>query len=1000
MIKITSLNKIYKSKKRKICHAVKNINLTLPDTGLVFVLGKSGSGKSTLLNLIGGLDNLSGGSIIVDGNDLSCFSESRFCDYRNSHVGFIFQDYHLIDELTVYENIVLSLNLRRMEDKELVSAALAKVDLAGYEDRYPTELSGGEQQRVAIARAIVKKPRIILADEPTGNLDTHTARAIVELLKELSRDCLILIVSHNVNDANSYADRIIELKKGEIISDKSRNPDFADCVTLQDGMLVYPKDTYLSDGDIELMNNNKSAQIIKRRDKFVATPESKIKTTNIKIERKTLSLGRELGLSGRFLKNKSLVISLSAFMVAVIMTILALAQTIAAFDGGHIIADEMAKGNQESILMNKVLDDTTSKRVDGNFHIALDEADIQRFYDEGYNGSIYPVLNVTLPVTVYSSYCGKNASHFNGCYLNETFGTMIVDEAFLKRQFGEDIYAARLDEFEPHGIIITDYVADSIIETHSKYKGKTYEDLLGEINPSIWECVNFTVNGIINTGYKERHSGLFDKISNGEFANNSEMLEDELFIEFVNEAYKNLGYSYSINPNFANDYCEKVGKQLLVSKQKIVINDVFVLGQLGASGEYFCVDNEPNNTLRDAWRYTVYSPKIPEGAKYMRVAFGTTQKDFNVDDDPLYYLFAMKQALLIFSDGSSPSTEQLNFERGKGLGTSGETVEDGWACTSSLLSDYIEIPEGAQIEQFATYTVNGYAFCSFYDENKKFIGSYTTSDREPLPEDSIIINYEQYNDLFGTDYTPSNLDSFIPHTVKLTQYRQYDVDMQEPLFSDTVTIIGLRAKTTTACVSENIGRELVENDLYYSALYFDGTEGIGAVLNLADELNYEPQSYAVEGIHSMTRAVDVFVPIFEFISIFLYIGVIFILMNFATKTINDKMHEIGILKAIGTKNGTIGVVFGLQVMLIAILTCGLSTLGYYLFIDMANDILIESIRRIAPGWNLPELQFLVFEWEIALMNCALTLGLALVSLIAPMIKIKAIKPVKIIKAKE
>ena len=166
MIKITSLNKIYKSKKRKICHAVKNINLTLPDTGLVFVLGKSGSGKSTLLNLIGGLDNLSGGSIIVDGNDLSCFSESRFCDYRNSHVGFIFQDYHLVDELTVYENIVLSLNLRRVEDKELVSVALAKVDLAGYEDRYPTELSGGEQQRVAIARAIVKKPRIILADEP------------------------------------------------------------------------------------------------------------------------------------------------------------------------------------------------------------------------------------------------------------------------------------------------------------------------------------------------------------------------------------------------------------------------------------------------------------------------------------------------------------------------------------------------------------------------------------------------------------------------------------------------------------------------------------------------------------------------------------------------------------------------------------------------------------------------------------------------------------------
>ena len=161
MIKISDLNKIYKSKKRKKCHALHNINLTLPDSGLVFVLGKSGSGKSTLLNLIGGLDNITSGKIEVDGNDLSKFKEKDFCNYRNTHIGFIFQDYHLIDELTVYENIVLSLNLRCIEDADKVKNALARVDLAGYEDRYPSELSGGEQQRVAIARALVKKPRTL-----------------------------------------------------------------------------------------------------------------------------------------------------------------------------------------------------------------------------------------------------------------------------------------------------------------------------------------------------------------------------------------------------------------------------------------------------------------------------------------------------------------------------------------------------------------------------------------------------------------------------------------------------------------------------------------------------------------------------------------------------------------------------------------------------------------------------------------------------------------------
>lgn len=115
MIEISHLNKIYKSKKRKKCHALKDINLTLPDSGLVFVLGKSGSGKSTLLNLIGGLDSITSGSITVDGNNLSKFREKAFCNYRNTHIGFIFQDYHLIDELTVYDNIALSLNLRRMK---------------------------------------------------------------------------------------------------------------------------------------------------------------------------------------------------------------------------------------------------------------------------------------------------------------------------------------------------------------------------------------------------------------------------------------------------------------------------------------------------------------------------------------------------------------------------------------------------------------------------------------------------------------------------------------------------------------------------------------------------------------------------------------------------------------------------------------------------------------------------------------------------------------------
>ena len=187
---------------------------------------------------------------------------------------------------------------------------------------------------------------------------------------------------------------------------------------------------------------------------------------------------------------------------------------------------------------------------------------------------------------------------------------------------------------------------------------------------------------------------------------------------------------------------------------------------------------------------------------------------------------------------------------------------------------------------------------------------------------------------------------------------------------------------------------------YAYGLYFDGTEGINKVLDIAEERNFEHESLAIEAVYTMTKAVDVFIPIFELVAIFLCIGVVFILMNFASKMINDKMHDIGIMKALGTKNGSIATVFGMQVLLIVILTCVMATLGYFLFIGVANDVLIESLKRLAPGMVMMDLEFLTFVPEIAVENGILVCILSFVAMIIPMIKIKAIKPVKIIKTKE
>ena len=252
MIELVNLCKTYKTKNRKKTHALKNISLVFPDNGLIFITGKSGSGKSTLLNLIGGLDDITSGDVIINGNNLSKFKVDDFANYRSTYVGFIFQDYHILDEFTVKENIELSSDIANKSCD--VEKWLKFVDLDGYEERYPTELSGGQQQRVAIARALAKDSKIILADEPTGNLDVKTTKQILDILKEISKTRLVLIVSHNLDDAATYADRIISLDHGSIVHDLSRADGYSNEFRIENGTLFLPHNADVKEDDLKLIS--------------------------------------------------------------------------------------------------------------------------------------------------------------------------------------------------------------------------------------------------------------------------------------------------------------------------------------------------------------------------------------------------------------------------------------------------------------------------------------------------------------------------------------------------------------------------------------------------------------------------------------------------------------------------------------------------------------------------------------------------------------------------
>ncbi|WP_075341750.1 ABC transporter ATP-binding protein [Tenacibaculum agarivorans] len=226
MIQIKNLKKTFRTEEVETL-ALNNVNLDIKEGEFVAIMGPSGCGKSTLLNIIGMLDNPTEGSYKFGGHEVANLKERQRTHLRKGNLGFVFQSFNLIDELTIFENVELPLiylNVKKEERRERVKEVLERMNISHREKHFPQQLSGGQQQRVAISRAVVTNPKLILADEPTGNLDSKNGIEVMNLLTELNRDdTTIVMVTHSDRDSH-YAHRVINLFDGQIVTESQNKP--------------------------------------------------------------------------------------------------------------------------------------------------------------------------------------------------------------------------------------------------------------------------------------------------------------------------------------------------------------------------------------------------------------------------------------------------------------------------------------------------------------------------------------------------------------------------------------------------------------------------------------------------------------------------------------------------------------------------------------------------------------------------------------------------------
>ncbi len=959
MLNLINIRKVYNqySAETKVI-ALDKITISFPNKGMFFITGKSGSGKSTLLNIIGGLDTPTSGEMIIDGKSTKNYSESDWDAYRNEYIGFVFQEYNLLEELSVSENIALALQLKSdsKESKQKINQALERVDLVGMENRKINTLSGGQKQRVAIARALIKQPKIILADEPTGALDSTTGNQIFGLLKDLSKEQLVIVISHDLGFAKKYGDNSIELADGKMLNLNSKK-----------------------EKDLEINKKDEIRQIKKKHLGFLPTAK----------------------LSLKYLKAKPFRLCLTILLSCLAFGGFGIADTMYTFDTNEASANSLAKsGDQYLSISREASDNDGQKMSDTDLALLNDKTGI------GFEGVYQIPSYINFRDFVPSSY--QEETVFSSNRYTYYFFNGENDNSFPSSY---SMISGRLPSQE-HEICLTDYQFslfvkygfyknDTVILTPSQCKdpskiiGQTITD-----HPisSDYDAYPFKIVGILDTEFSSDHfQPLFDYLDydSTNIPSNIKNLQSELD-QLLNNSYLNLAIVSS--KDIENIESQTISYNPKSGVSQLKNSDYPEIGSTNIDSFYTSSDfsgypivyKDQSNTVVDKDNeivvpFNAYLNMI--GNVYPNTFTFTIPKEFFFNNEEKEVTVTPKS----FFDFDSMESYGLDYV----------CQEHYKEATSNNLFDYIhfrnvyfdwKIPDSiSDDDNKAIFSL--YLSSIKYDYYNKHDGSFKNIILDEIYEKTKSM-YSYFNNYYKNTFFSFNNFCF-------TYKKSVDDKNPETISFSAIGFSIGNLSQSKVVITKNIAKKLCLNvDNNFIRFISPMPNNISSLKKMVS-VYYNPKNvinnfhtYSINNpilskINSISTSVSNFKLVFLICAIILGIFSFLLLFNYLSSSIIDKKQEIGILRALGASKRDVFFIFLFETLIIAIICFALALVVLFAGGFCLNQAITTS-AKLSLFLIIPGLRQVFIVLGISLL-------VSLSSTLIPIIKTRKQSPINIIR---